>query len=208
MTLRLSRVDESSIADHTRLGAEDQCFYLYEYTSGRNFSFSSTNNLINNLKKKPTSSQAQLGYKAGAINECATRFRETLNPLWLQAATLVPVPGSKAADDPDFDDRMTKVCRGIRTDQDVRALVRQTASLRASHEVGDGDRVSVAELLAAYEIDESLSNPGPTAIGIVDDVLTAGTHYRAMHTVLSARFPGVPIIGLFVARRIFPPIEF
>jgi len=40
-------------------------------------------------------------------------------------------------------------------------------------------------------------------IGILDDVLTAGTHFRAMQTVLSDRFPGVPIIGLFVARRVF-----
>jgi hypothetical protein len=43
-----------------------------------------------------------------------------------------------------------------------------------------------------------------TAIAVVDDVLTAGVHYRAMHTVLSRRFPDVPIIGVFVARRVFP----
>src|SRR3546814_4655332 len=46
----------------------------------------------------------------------------------------------------------------------------------------------------------SIASPAPQAIGIVDDVLTAGTHYRAMHNVLAARFPNVPIIGLFVAR--------
>ena len=44
-------------------------------------------------------------------------------------------------------------------------------------------------------------------IMIVDDVLTAGTHYRAMQTVLSQRFPGVPINAIFMARRVFPPEE-
>jgi hypothetical protein len=34
-------------------------------------------------------------------------------------------------------------------------------------------------------------------------VLTAGTRYRAMHTVLSARFPHIPIQRIFLARRIF-----
>ncbi|MDO8885773.1 hypothetical protein, partial [Candidatus Oleimmundimicrobium sp.] len=65
-------------------------------------------------------------------------------------------------------------------------------------------------LLNLYMIDEGIAHPAPQAIGIVDDVLTAGTHYRAMYTVLANRFPGVPIIGLFVARRVFPdnPLDF
>ena len=67
-----------------------------------------------------------------------------------------------------------------------------------------GARVTVDELLALYTIDEDMTDPPPQAIGIVDDVLTAGTHYRAMHLLLSQRFPDVPIIGLFVARRVFP----
>ena len=48
------------------------------------------------------------------------------------------------------------------------------------------------------------TRPFPREIGIVDDVLTAGTHYRAMHDTLRERFPQVPIIGIFIARRVFP----
>lgn len=58
--------------------------------------------------------------------------------------------------------------------------------------------------MRVYEIDEDQCMPAPTSIAIVDDVLTVGTHYRAMHSVLSARFPNVPIFGLFIARRVFP----
>jgi hypothetical protein len=39
--------------DHYHLTADDECCFLYEYTSGKNYSFSETNNLISNLKKKP-----------------------------------------------------------------------------------------------------------------------------------------------------------
>ena len=207
MTIRFGQIDESILADHARLRADDSCLFLYEYTSGRNYSFSQTNSLINNLKKKPsTSSAAELQYKAGAITTCAQTFAQALNPAWLDVATLVPVPGSKAPDHPDFDDRMTQVCRRIRGALDVRPLVRQTASTIAAHEVGQGGaRVSVEELLQVYEIDEAYATPAPQALGVFDDVLTAGTHFRAMHAVLRARFPGVPITGLFVARRVFPP---
>jgi hypothetical protein len=65
----------------------------------------------------------------------------------------------------------------------------------------------VADLLGVYEIDESIAAPPPTKIGIVDDVLTAGTHFRALQIKLNERFPGVPVVGLFIARRVFPPIE-
>src|SRR3546814_6035276 len=106
---------------------------------------------------------------------------------------------------------MERLCRLMRQPPpDVRALVRQLGSTTASHEAGQGVRVTVEQLLELYSVNEAIASPAPQAIGIVDDVLTAGTHYRAMHSVLAARFPNVPIIGLFVARRVFPddPLSF
>lgn len=204
--MRLSEIDDSNRGDHARLLDEDKCLFMFEYTSGRDYSFSATNGLISNLKKKPTASQAQLRYKAGAINACATELREALNPKWLDIATIVAVPGSKAADHPDFDNRMERVAQLIRPGLDVRNLVVQDGSTTAAHEAGlGGGRVTVEELLRLYRINEDLAEPPPRAIGVLDDVLTAGTHFRAMKTVLGGRFPGVPITGLFVARRVFPP---
>lgn len=203
--MRLSEIDDSNRADHTRLLVDDACLYLYEYTSGRDYSFSATNNLINNLKKKPTASAAQLRYKAGAITACSTDLRTALNPRWLDVATIVPIPGSKAANHPDVDNRMEQVARQIRPDLDVRNLVTQAQSTNAAHEVGIGDRVTVEELLELYSIDEAIAASAPQQIGILDDVLTAGTHFRAMKIKLGERFPGVTITGLFIARRVFPP---
>lgn len=200
---RLSTIDESNRGDHYHLIASDTCYYLYEYTSHRGYTFSSTNDLICNLKKRP--SQPGQYYKGQAISTCALALRQALNPNWLASATLVPVPGSKAAGHPDRDDRMERVCRLMgQPALDVRSLVVQTQSTTASHEAAPGERISVEELRALYAIDEALAVPAPRSMAIVDDVLTAGTHYRAMHAILSERFPNVPIIGLFVARRVFP----
>jgi len=203
---RLSLIDESNRGDHFHLTSADTCLYLYEYTSQRDYSFSATNNLVSNLKKKPSlAGQPGYHYKGRAIQSCAQALGQALNPAWLAGATLVPIPGSKAAGHPDHDDRVERICRLMRQPApDVRALVAQGQSTSASHEVAQGERVTVAELLALYAINEALAVPAPQAIAIVDDVLTAGTHYRAMHQVLSERFPSVPIIGLFVARRVFP----
>ena len=56
--------------------------------------------------------------------------------------------------------------------------------------------------MAVYHVDLSLVAPAPQTILLCDDVLTTGCHYRAAYTVLQAAFPGVPIIGLFIARRV------
>ena len=54
---------------------------------------------------------------------------------------------------------------------------------------------------ALYRIDEALMESVPGIIAIVDDILTTGAHFRAAKSVLSARFPGAAIVGLFIARR-------
>jgi hypothetical protein len=207
--MSFTQVDELIRRDHSALSAEDVCIFLREYKANAGFE-GETNSLIWNLKKKPSERLTKGGwqYKGQAIRQVSNEFASSLRPEWLDEATLVPIPGSKAPDHKDYDDRMEQICRGIRDGLDVRGIVKQTASMEASHTAGDGNRASVEELIANYQIDDALTNPAPVNIGIFDDVLTVGRHYRAMHTVLSQRFPGVPITGIFVARTIHPnPFE-
>ncbi|HEV2160907.1 MAG TPA: hypothetical protein VGR52_01540 [Stellaceae bacterium] len=204
---RFSKIDGSNRADHPRLEPDDEILYLYEYTSGRDYTFGAANDLISNLKKEPSRAhRPEYRHKIAAMRRCAAEIAEALNPAWLNSATLVPVPPSKARGHPEYDDRMTQICRGIPVSFpiDVRELVIQRESMEAAH-ISSNPRPTVEELLGVYAIDEALAAPVPQRIGIVDDVLTAGTHYRAMTTVLRKRFPGVPIVGLFIARRVFPP---
>ena len=197
-----TQVDELIRPDHYELTKDDDCLFLREYQAGKGFD-GETNSIILNLKKKP-SEKHKPGYqhKARCIKLCASELKEALNPRWLDTATLVPIPGSKAIGHPDFDNRIEKICRQIRPDLDVRNLVKQTQSTDYSHNASPGERLSVEQLLELYEIDEDLSTPEPVSIGVIDDVLTVGRHFRAMHTVLSGRFENAKITGIFIARTI------
>lgn len=207
--VRLSKIDPSNWEDHAHIGPGDACYFLREYTKGQGYAFSDTNQLIFNLKKgMDRRTHQDWRYKGRAITQCAHEMKAALSTDWLARAVLVPVPPSKARNDAAYDDRMHQVCELIAPGGGVRNLVIQGGSTRASHECDDGERVSVDELKALYTIDAGLAEPAPAWIGIVDDVVTAGTHFRAMSDVLGAKYPGVSITGLFIARRVFPDVSF
>ncbi len=205
--MRLSRIDDSNRDDHQRLRESDECFFLHEYTSGQGFGFGVANDLISNLKK-PVDRQgrAEYAHKLRAIKHCSRLFEDSINEEWLKIGTLIPVPPSKARADPLYDDRILQICRGINPalQVDVREIVIQKATIRAAHESGN-NRPTVSELEANYVVDEvQATQRRVSSIAIIDDVLTAGTHYRAMHNVISRRFPNIAIVGMFIARRVFP----
>ncbi len=203
--IHLREIDDSNRADHYRLTAADTCYFLYEYTAGAGFRHSDTNQLISNLKKKPSESWKNgYHYKAQAIMKAAAALGEALNPRWLDGGTIVPVPSSKAADHQDYDDRLRRICRAIRTPPpDVRELIVNVASHEASHE--SANRPTVEQLLQGYRFDQDLADSKPvTSIGIFDDMLTVGTHFRAMQIMLSAKFPDARIFGIFLTRRALP----
>lgn len=166
------------------------------------------NGVISNLKKSPLRPAAELRWKEAEIQKCAQKFRDSLSPAWLDGSVLVPVPGSKTADHPEYDDRMLRLSRQIGTSHQTIELVRQRQSTEAAHLQTSGGRITLQELLEIYEFVEPNSPLNPSKIAIVDDVLTAGTHYRAMHTILAEKYPDAEIIGLFVARRILPTDSF
>ena len=205
MPSRFQKIDEAIIGDHAHLTEADSCYFLCEYTSNRDYKFGKVNQLISNLKKPPSRSLLQeYRYKHQAMGMCVQGLSDAINDDWLRTGTLVPIPPSKAKSHPDYDDRMLQICKAIKKPfpVDVRELVVQRESIRAAHE--SRDRPTVEELLHVLEINRGVVEPTPTAIAIVDDVLTAGTHYRAMHRLLKRNFPNVPIVGMFIARRIFP----
>lgn len=202
--LQLRRIEKPDLDLHSYLTEDDECYYLYEYTSRRNFSFSPVNGLISNLKKCPERFRNTnvWRYKEDAIRQCGEDFRKTINPEFVKEATFVPVPPSKAKNDPKFDDRMSRVARTF--SPDVRDMVVQATSTQAAHASGDGQRITIPELVKLYTFEPTLLSPTPSTIAIIDDVLTNGTHFKAMQEVLSGQFPKARIIGFFVARRIFP----
>ena len=73
---------------------------------------------------------------------------------------------------------------------------------RASKEKG----ITPSQRAANYRINEECTSRDPTHIVLVDDVLTTGSHFKGAMMVLQQRYPGVPIVGLFLARATRPDV--
>ena len=196
-------VDRLTLPDHAYLDESDTCVFVGDYTSGTDYKHSQTNNLISNLKKGvERRGKAEWHYKEQAIAHAAEAFRRCFKQEALDSSTFVPVPPSKMRDDPLYDNRMTQVLKRIRQHPavDVRELIVQTCSTLAAHESVNRPRPQQLETL--YSIDERLISPRPQRLIVTDDLLTTGAHFKAAKALLSRRFPGVPIFGLFIARRV------
>lgn len=204
MTKKIQKIDILSRSDHSQLSPSDECYFFYSYTSHKSYTFSEDNSLISNLKKKMNvKGQSSWKYKLEAIEKCAQMIKATdLNGLFGDNITIVPIPPSKMKGTPDYDDRLMEILRkSCGEDIDYRELVFQTKETRASH-ISE-ERLTVNELKDIYTIDESKSHNLGNTIIIFDDVLTAGTHFRAMKEFLEDKIGPNRIIGFFIARRVF-----
>ena len=200
---RLTRVDDLTRSDHWYLAADDVCYFIGEYTARQGYAYSDTNQLIVNFKKPlERRGRPEWRYKKVAIQQAAAAFRRGLNPEAFERLTFVPIPPSKARDDPLHDNRLTQMLQAIQDQPplDIREIIVQTESTDAVH--GLEERPCPEQIAALYRIDETLSTPVPGIIAVVDDLLTTGAHFRAAHSILSERFPAIQVIGLFIARRV------
>lgn len=183
--------------------------YFGEYCSGQGFGYSPINQMIYNLKKPmERRGQADWFYKERAIQSAAADFAQVLAQGFLDQAVLVAMPPSKARDDPRYDDRMMRMLQAIGAQRPcvVRDLLWQDGSREvAAHQ---GDRPDPGTLAGLLRVDERLCLPAPRAIGVFDDVLVTGSSFKAAKRVLQQRFPGVRVVGLYLARRVFPPPDF
>jgi hypothetical protein len=200
---RLTQIDDLTRSDHYYLTADDTCYFLGEYTARGGCSFSATNSLIFNFKKSVAKrGEYQWRYKEQAIRQVAEAFRDSINADALNGTTLIPIPPSKAKTDPLYDDRLTRMLEAIRSQPplDIRELLIQRTSTDAVH--NSDNRPSPSILESIYEIDQTLIAPQPQLIALFDDVLTTGSHFKASQSLLERVFPGVRIIGVFIARRV------
>lgn len=206
---RLTKIDDLTRQDHHWLDEKDECLFLGEYTARKGFAFSETNQLILNFKKlMSTRGSPQWRYKQAALDQSAVALRTALNKKWLDVVTLVPIPPSKAKSDPLYDDRVVRLARTIRPSPplDVRELLVQQQSTEAVH--GSQSRPTPDELAKLYSLDPTLLSEKPQQIGILDDVLTTGCHFKAAKKLLNAQFPDVRVIGIFLARRVPETADF
>ncbi len=210
MPINLRQIDQSNRDDHSYIRESDTCFFLHEYTKGLTWKQSAVTNLIQNLKRDPSyRGKPAWNHKQRTIDEVGRDLAGALLADWLKSATLVPIPPSKTKTHPSYDDRLIQILFAIQRYSgikcDIRELILQTVDKDPTHT--KDERRDIDALMADYRIDESLTSREPKQIGLFDDMLTTGAHFRAAKAVLEDRFPGVPIAGIFVARRMIPEVE-
>ncbi len=206
----LTKIDEVLLRDHHYLERDDLCGFLGEYNPRGNLPFSKyiqkgLNSLILNFKKPVDKlGEASGKYKTSAINEISEMLLgagESFNA-WLKQATLVPIPPSKSRDDPLYDNRMLEVLQTLNMDGslDVRELILQRQSTPTAHQ--SIVRPSLEEIRQNYRVNEQEAHELGDSIGLFDDVITTGAHFKAAKSLLTERFGDVTIYGIFVARRV------
>jgi hypothetical protein len=206
MALRLQKIDGTNRRDHFYLREEDDCYFVYEYNAHAGWQGGATNQLIHNLQKKRGAGGYH--YKAPAIAECARTLSDVINADWLANSCLVPIPPSRIKTDADYDDRICRVCNEIRKPNAPKVL-ELIEQIESTESFKGGNRKKPEELGQNYRFDQQLLHAGvPTSIGVVDDVLTTGSHFRATKDMLLERLPDAHVVGLFIARRAIPsPFE-
>lgn len=204
--LLLKRADELIKSNHPFLRMDDEVYFLGEYTVGALSEHSKINRLIINYKKPVERKyQPDWVYKGQAIEQAAELFRTSIfNTLDLSdralQATLVPVPPSMAKNSPDYDDRNHKMLQFFMKGGDIRELVLQT-NTRPSLHASKSSRES-QDLISNYFLNEQVIYPKPKEIWLFDDIIAKGTHFRAMSDFIKEKFPGIPIVGFFIARTV------
>jgi len=133
------------------------------------------------------------------MQQVAAAIRGAINPQSYGIVTLVPIPPSKLPTDPEHDSRIADIARMVSPNADVRELIVAATARQPLHE--SEQRLSPDQLIGTLQIQEAQCNPAPQNIILIDDVITTGCSFVACSTLLQQRFPGVPISGIFAARR-------
>ncbi len=211
---RLMQLDESNRADHRHLGPEDRCFYFGEFFARSEIAFSVTQRLIADYQCRPSLAAAdpeRRALKEQALTTIAAGLRAAIGPSGAEAYTWVPVPPALAIDHPDFDDRLSRTLRAAFAglDGDVRPVLRYAGDADGD---GEGDvehrkrrRSGPDALYRRLWVDVDAARARPIRAGLVlfDDVLCTGAHFRAAaRRLLELRPEPIPIVGVFLARRI------
>ncbi len=192
--------------DHFHLQAEDRCLFFGAYTSRKGFDHGETNNLISNLQK-PVARKglADYRYKEVAIDKIAAAIRAASGKAERGEVVIVPAPPSKPRGHADYDDRIERIARRIAPTADVRCLLETIApreqAKRADH------RPSIEELAGTMRVVTELLSSSPAEIILLDDVITNGTTFKAAQRMLRPLCADIKIVGLFVARRVLPPLD-
>lgn len=176
--------------------------YARIYTPRAGFEHSETNQLIHNFKI-PRSETHRLDFKQKAIRKFVEELTVLFQKSGKEPITLIPIPTSKAKEDPDYDDRLEQVC--IRLEKEISKvrfvpLIERHRSATASHLTTE--HRNLEELSQSLKVNEALLPKVETnsTLVLIDDVVTSGAHFEVCRKLLGKLLPNQKIAGVFWAK--------
>lgn len=200
---KLREIGEIERPDHFYLTTDHECVYFGEYTARKGWSHSSTNQIINNIKKhQNTRLTPQWHYKLREIERVGRLIRRNLKADALGSITFVPAPPSKCRTDPDYDDRIAMIAREVGGNIDVRCLLETSQTREPAHH--SDERPKPAALVAGmrFRSEQLAAKPLGSQVIILDDVLVTGATFAACYQLIVEHQPDATVFGMFVARRV------
>lgn len=204
-----TRIDRVNSFNHRALESSDVCLFLYtreKHAYGEIDQWSYAYRTVENFKISPkalASNPARRKYKEGAIRTVANDLKRLFQAANQDARfLLVPAVTSKSRTDPDFDDRLIRVCSMVANrfpNVDSVEMLSMRQTMEPAH-TGSGTR-NADTLLSNIVVDRSVAIGDYACVLVFDDVISSGAHFKACERAIRAAYgSGVVVEGVFWAR--------
>lgn len=181
---------------------EHKGFYAREYKARQGFDAGETNQLIYNFKKSPSVRNTGQWYYR---NQAVLKFAQEASELIRQDAhgVVTAIPSSKAKSDPEYTNRFEDFFSqllSLRPNLVVNWPVEIAVTVPSAHLNGNRN----PDAIKGNYVWKGFQGEMPNSLIVFDDVVTTGSHFRAMHDFLRENGFNGDLYGIFWARSIFP----
>lgn len=204
-----TRIGKVNSFNHRELEPDDVCLFLHTretHAYGEIEQWSYPYRTVENFKISPhalSAKPARRKYKEEAVrivaDDLAMLFRDS-DPY--TKLLLVPAVTSKAKSDPNYDDRLPRVCEMVASrfpNVDWVELLSARQTIASAH-TGDGTR-DVDALLANIAVVPGFPVGDYASVLIFDDVISSGAHFKACERAIKSVYgEHTPVKGVFWSR--------
>lgn len=182
----------------------DQCYYARERMADVLSSDPRArdgNQPVSNFQKKSDRrGQRDWYYREQAVKQFARELSRILPP----KTTAACAPTSKHRKDPEYCDRFDALqdqLRKLRPDLTLVCPFERTKSIPSQKT--RASKRNVAKLKQSMKWLGFPEGVSPTRLALIDDVITAGTTFKACQQILNENSPGTELVGVFWARTVW-----
>jgi predicted amidophosphoribosyltransferase len=207
------RIDKVELDRLPHLTEQDACHYARDYFPRSGYQHSrpeSANQLIINFKKPENRKKydAEWKHRESAVAQFANELCIFLQTpkikglICINQIALMYIPGSKSKQDPLYSTRFDDVLKILKEKISTLQIVEPIAILNsgeASHETSNSELRDPEKIKGNYTW-RGLEKKHPMYLMIIDDVLTTGSHFKAVRLFLQENEFKGRIFGFFWAK--------